>query len=414
MAGYDVIVRRFRSDLNSTELPIPGLQRIFGLDGEAAMKVVHSSPCVVRTSVPLQVARRYAEALRSLGGEVEIRESRVDPAAAKLPQPAIARSAPPSGGAPEADPAPAVCPNSRTVVERGIAATDPAPSSGSGVSPGAVQPPFDTTADCGGSSPQPRAAGSEPEPSVGLSRGADQTFPLGTLGVAGADNGPAAELRPAACKEDEPIAPQSGPCAELRPVAWTEDEPIAPLSGPSLELEDVEPARARSQSPAGASERVRPHRNIERPWEESLADAVRSNAGAGAGAVSKAPDPMRAAFISNESVRPADREEKGSAVGDGALELAVQPGPRRRFLTLSDARPSELPAPLRALSGRMGFIKPGMGDILGGLWIVGLGLWIGGSTFLGSPGVTDVMFDAIGFGWLSFGVYRLTTGSRGQ
>ncbi len=530
MVGFDVILLRFRANVNRTELPIPGLQRLFGIDQEAALKVVRSLPRAVRTSVSREVAERYAEALRSLGGEVEVRASRVDAAAA---------GSPPSADAPAAGFVPAVAPGDRAAV----AATDPAPSDpapppGPVIGAGAGQPAFDTTAESAGFASPSEASGSEAARSVNVSMGANPTYPMGTLespeqgrhiaelptqpdageardeairmlpGTPAAsaasstavqvtaetrDEGQPAEMRPVLADSagserlpevpgplgtpesaGVPVVPESpstspasplppdpakwesmdlGPSPQraapateipglqrddrarenasagqpegaawppqekgdmedlLSPVAWTGSEQSSQSRELSLDLEEV-PEQAVSGSPRQGAEGWGELGDSERPRSEALARAVREDAGAGRGAVSKAPDPMRAAFISDEILPDAKRSGKESVAGDGELELAVQSMPRERSLTLSDPKPAELPAPLRALASRMGFVKPGMGDVLGGLWIVVMGLWVGSSTFLGNPSATDVVFDVAGVGWLGFGVYRLTTGSR--
>lgn len=543
MAGYDVVILRFQANVNRAELPIPGLQRLFGIDQEAALKVVRSVPCVVRNRVTLEVAERYAEALRSLGGEVELRPSRADSSTSLLPQPDRDTGPPASAAGTEtrlADPASA---SGNARAGRAADAGEPSVSAETGAAEGV----FDTTAESPSPAAQPPAAAPAAAPGTAerteISKGKSPTYPLGTIDKPGQGRGiaelptqpDAGQLReeamklmlssraeggasptmvqvsaegqgalpsseqeaaeqdsvsgipgdefaqavavrapeppgepsskepakwesfdfppsssrgaqqpsdrqaaqqPAGAKTEQsspsPTAGQAGwsfdmedrRAPEIVPMAWTGQTPDSSQGDIPLDLadSDTDPDRpTRPLSPGGARARAEALRETERPAGDAGAGPDRraaengpSGEGIGPEVELKAPDPMRAAFISDE-VRPGPARRGGKrAAGDEPLALAVEPMPRERSLTISEAKGPELPAPLRVAAARLSFIKPGMGAALGGLGIVGLGFWVGGSIFLGRPGVTDVLFDVTGIGWFLLGVYRLTTGSRSK
>ena len=51
-----------------------------------------------------------------------------------------------------------------------------------------------------------------------------------------------------------------------------------------------------------------------------------------------------------------------------------------------------------------------LGDILGGLVLIGIGFTFGGSVFLGNPGPLDYFFDCLGIFWLARGLYKMVLG----
>jgi hypothetical protein len=56
--------------------------------------------------------------------------------------------------------------------------------------------------------------------------------------------------------------------------------------------------------------------------------------------------------------------------------------------------------------------KPGIGDILAGSLLLGIGIWVGDSLLTGSPTAAGILFDAVGFGWTGFGVFKLLFRNR--
>jgi hypothetical protein len=207
--------------------------------------------------------------------------------------------------------------------------------------------------------------------------------------------------------------------ARMSPVAWTSDHQASSTNHVSLDLADVGQDRKEQPSAEGGGARSIDIGGAERPPAEAPVAAARSEPGGEEEEASpqgdlKAPDPMRAAFISDDAEPGRDRAGRKGAAGGEQLALAADPRQRRRSLTLEENPEPELPAPMRAVAAQLSFIKPGMGDVLGGLAIIALGLWVGGSVLLGRPGATDVMFDAAGIGWFLVGVYRLTGGSRSR
>jgi len=69
---------RFESNVNRRYLPIPGLQRVFGIDQKTAEQIAQNLPRVVKRRVTLEVAAQYAEALREIGAEVQLRPCQDD------------------------------------------------------------------------------------------------------------------------------------------------------------------------------------------------------------------------------------------------------------------------------------------------------------------------------------------------
>ena len=49
----------------------------------------------------------------------------------------------------------------------------------------------------------------------------------------------------------------------------------------------------------------------------------------------------------------------------------------------------------------------GIGDIIGGVVLIGIGLTFGGSVFTGNPVLTDWFFDGLGVLWIGRGAFRL-------
>lgn len=52
----------------------------------------------------------------------------------------------------------------------------------------------------------------------------------------------------------------------------------------------------------------------------------------------------------------------------------------------------------------------GLGDILGGMVLIGIGLTMGGSVFTGDPTLLDWLFDGLGVFWIGRGVVRMVGG----
>lgn len=50
-----------------------------------------------------------------------------------------------------------------------------------------------------------------------------------------------------------------------------------------------------------------------------------------------------------------------------------------------------------------------MGNIIGGLALIGVGIAIGDSIFLGNPSVIGVGFDLLGLFWIGKGLYQMKT-----
>jgi len=49
----------------------------------------------------------------------------------------------------------------------------------------------------------------------------------------------------------------------------------------------------------------------------------------------------------------------------------------------------------------------GIGDIVAGVILIGIGFAIGGSVFLGNPGILDFIFDGLGIFWIGRGIYKM-------
>jgi hypothetical protein len=49
----------------------------------------------------------------------------------------------------------------------------------------------------------------------------------------------------------------------------------------------------------------------------------------------------------------------------------------------------------------------GTGDIISGIVIMGIGFMVGGSVFLGNPGLLDYFFDGLGLFWIGRGIYKM-------
>jgi hypothetical protein len=55
----------------------------------------------------------------------------------------------------------------------------------------------------------------------------------------------------------------------------------------------------------------------------------------------------------------------------------------------------------------------GFGDIVAGGFLIGIGLVMGGSVFLGNPGWLDYIFDSLGVFWIGYGIFKMIR-SRGE
>ena len=59
-------------------------------------------------------------------------------------------------------------------------------------------------------------------------------------------------------------------------------------------------------------------------------------------------------------------------------------------------------------------MRKGVGDIFGGIFLMGIGLVTGGSVFLGDPGALDYLFDGLGVFWIGRGLFKLFTAAGGE
>ncbi|HEX2677086.1 MAG TPA: hypothetical protein VHM19_10615 [Polyangiales bacterium] len=77
MEQFDVYIRSFKQE--GEETPELGLVRVFRLHPVRAVEFVQSIPRVVKRRLPRDDAERYAETLRQIGAEVELRASPIAP-----------------------------------------------------------------------------------------------------------------------------------------------------------------------------------------------------------------------------------------------------------------------------------------------------------------------------------------------
>ncbi|HKU43880.1 MAG TPA: ribosomal protein L7/L12, partial [Polyangiales bacterium] len=83
---FDVRVVAFAGGSART---LQALQELFGLDREAAQRLVDNVPLVVRRAAPANEAQNYVDALRGIGAEVALErpDAAAEPAPAKKPPP---------------------------------------------------------------------------------------------------------------------------------------------------------------------------------------------------------------------------------------------------------------------------------------------------------------------------------------
>lgn len=74
---FDIYIRSFQSDRAGTA--VAGLARAFGLDQRRARELVQSLPRVVKRRVSAEQVARYAQVLRELGADLELRPSPIRP-----------------------------------------------------------------------------------------------------------------------------------------------------------------------------------------------------------------------------------------------------------------------------------------------------------------------------------------------
>ena len=48
-----------------------------------------------------------------------------------------------------------------------------------------------------------------------------------------------------------------------------------------------------------------------------------------------------------------------------------------------------------------------MGDIIGGVVLIGIGFFLGGSVFLGQFSLINLVFDGLGTFWILKGIYKM-------
>ena len=381
MPEYDIVLLRFESNLNRHELPIPGLQRLFGLDLETAQKVAQSLPCVVKSRAPLDVAGQYVAALRSIGAQVELRPcasvSAGEPAAGGVAR--DARATLPQGTLDVAHRDHAQATRQDSNMATVLASAQPTPSVVDLPEP--TLPPVPEPANL----PSAIRAFSRDEPLPGA------TIPLTEEKWLKA--GAWSELAPA----PSPQAPVPGPATRDRALSdarsFMELVPIA--AGQSVLVDSKDRAKRDDPKPDAKNDAI-PLAPYLSARDRRVITPLASN-GAG-NPIGQSPERFSPEVIHSRRPPPARLFPAPGPVNDDEsffLQAARKEQPR----DLAD---------LFALFDR--FRKSGLGDLLAGVSILAAGLFIGTSTLVsGKTPRFDYLLDLLGAGWIAVGIYKLRT-----
>ncbi len=346
MDAYDVFVMRFESNVNRRYLPIPGLQRVFGIDQKTAERIAQSLPRVVKRRVTLDVAAQYAEALREIGAEVQLRPCRND-------SNFNTDSTPP--------------------MERASIPSSPTAMSPSGIDESTVA----KNAQVGATQATP--------PEVSNAAGVADTLDEKGLNHSNQQSTetPASQIPLQSSLTAEPNTPGSQTAQNAR-------QPIDELStGRANGANDDRPSRTSTRpSPdtdASAHGSIRPHPL--KQDEQNPAPAINT-----ASPPQATPNPTGLSQGTG-SVSPYAANYANSPLGYSPSSFPV------------NTASTEDPIPIDAL--KKSFWAPGTGLVIGGSVLIFIGLSYDGSVFTGNAGILDCIFDALGLCLIGWGLFKL-------
>lgn len=362
MDAYDVFVIRFESNVNRRYLPIPGLQRVFGIDQKTAEQIARNLPRVVKRRVTLEVAAQYAEALREIGAEVQLRPCENGSN--------LSQSTPPAA--------------------RVSASSIPSPSA---VSPSSTSEPSGVD--------QPQVAEKQVTPSISGDAPADaDTSSNSTLSQSWLPSieTSASQIptRSSQTTDAEVTQPQ---------LAESEGQPVDDLSTRSSIRTDDDrvyrsstwPLQAEYASLQGSSQPLALKQEQNVAWPAGVTQN-KANLVPGAGNASS--NSAHAPLNSNLHVHTASAARSTSAVGNPTFPLNSSPSSFPVNTPLSDE-------PIPPDSIKKSFWAPGVGYVLAGSVLIFIGLSYDGSIFTGNASISDYFFDALGVYWIGWGLFKL-------